>query len=495
MMKEWRRRTAAVLAVALCVGLLSGCTSTSGGSNQLSGVFKKPGTETTAVKEDEALIPEIDEKMYGFLDVGEERCWTFAGTAAGAINLHLTEVTEKGCTAEWEPHANYVFDPESGYLINGQHMGHQECTFRMLEPVGNTRYMEIEGIEMTVNGIPYTFAVCDESEVRLRGEIHIIACRTSRSTDRCLWGYVDEDETWGQAEAVPVITDHWQSEWEPVLKDFLFRQSWESIYADLPQELRDRLGEQAAYLTDDAMIWYVWLGDWIASFAIREVNEIDLTSWRNYDVDEMKDFWNVAERGVSVYVRVNYDAEKTQYTDVNLMILYAYGQWIVTGFKQGLGFEMSPTWCILNGKGNKLWQYLPAHEGDHLYDMMADYGWYSCMQACAGAIQSGDREAALKAMLPGDRDTPENRKKLTDDGRLDQILAHSGIRDSVVFSFEYRDTSYKDYDEDVSVVIEYTYKNTDYNMDRKANYELVLRKADGNWYCASIRNAAEGGAK
>ena len=180
-MKQWKQRVLAVLAAALCVGLLSGCTSHR--NVPTSNVFKK--TETEAAKEegreDKAVIPEVDEKMYGFLDVGEKRCWTFAGTAAGAINLHLTEVTEKGCIAEWEPHANYVFDPESGYLINGQHMGHQECTFRMLESVGKTRYMEIEGIEMTVNGIPYTFAVCDESEVRLRGEIHIIACRMPRS--------------------------------------------------------------------------------------------------------------------------------------------------------------------------------------------------------------------------------------------------------------------------------------------------------------------------
>ena len=98
-------------------------------------------------------------------------------------------------------------------------------------------------------------------------------------------------------------------------------------------------------------------------------------------------------------------------------------------------------------------------------------------------------------MLPGNHDTPENRKKLTDDGRLDKILAHSSIHDSCIFSFEYKDTAYKDYDEELFVTVEYTYRNTDYNMDRKANYELDLRKADGIWYCASVRNVAEGGAK
>ena len=278
-MKQWKHRITVVLAAVLCIGILSGCTS--GGSSLLTEKIRKSDEETEKAKETEAVIPMIDEKMYDFLDVGEERCWTFAGSAAGAINLHLTEVTEKGCVAEWEPHANYVFDPESGYLINGQHMGHQECTFRMLEPDGSTRYMAIEGIELTVNGIPYTFAVCDESQVRLRGVINIIACRTPRSNVKCLWGYVDENETWGQAEAVPVITDHWQSEWEPVLKDFLFKQDWADIYGNLPRELLDRLGESAAYLTDDAMIWYPWLGDWIARFNIREVNEIDLNGWRD----------------------------------------------------------------------------------------------------------------------------------------------------------------------------------------------------------------------
>ena len=454
---------------------------------------------------------EITPVMYEFLDLGEEKCWTFSRGDAEAINVHFTDVTAEGCVVEWEPHNNYVFDAEYGYKINGQHLGRQECTFRMEEMntdyySADPKFMAIDGITLDVNGRQYTFATCPKSAWNASSEdsYMIIACEVRGTTRYALPGYIDEDEVWGNAEAIEPLTDHWQSEWIDDLDAFLFKDTYEARYDDLPQQLKDRLGsERVSLLADDWQVWYPWLRQWVASYNIIEVNELDMNGWLDYDSETIRDFWKDAERGVEVYIQVNHDDEGTQYEKVNLMIIYMYGQWIVTGFKQGFGFEESPTYLAMYGDTTKLESYMPAVEGDHLFELLPYYSWYFLYDEFSAAAEDYRLEDMLKLFLPEDMQSAEVRQKIQSE--LESLMARKELGAQHVYEFSFPRPNDRgvytgdDYDDEVDVEdsvvlnVEFEYYNTDYNMVRKAKYDLSLIKVNGTWYIGNFENAGEGG--
>lgn len=503
-----------ILAAGLITGSFCGCGAAvvkpSGQTSMKAEAVKTETARETApeTEEPEEILPEF----YDFLDIGEERCWTITRGDAEAINLHFTEVTETGCVVEWEPTKNYVFDPEYGYKINGQHLGRQECTFRM-EKI-NTEFhtdklkmMAIDGIDLDVNGRKYVFATVKESSLHYTSEDNykVVACPLRGSTNNCLPGYIDEDEVWGNAEPIAPLTDHWQSEWQETLDSFLFKDTWENRYDDLPQELKDRLGEQkVSLLADDWMIWYPWLRKWVASYSIIEVSEMDLSHWFDYEPDQSKkEFWKDAERGVSVYVQVNYDDAKTDYTKENLLIIYMYGQWIVTGFNEGFGFEESPAYLAMYGDSSKLEKYMPAVEGDHLFDILPYYPWYHLYAEFSGAAVDQDLDAILALFPPEDMQSEKVRQNILDG--LNSFLSRKDMNSQRVYeySFErpndkgaYTGSTYADgmeLQDSVMLKVEFRYTNTDYNMTRKAKYNLYLIKVNDTWYIGDFENAGEGG--